>query len=163
MSDLAGVPLPADEVIDGKSLGDVLRKGGAASVRDAALSVFARCPSNGGNFGPFKTNASEFWKNNPCEMVDRSQIPWMGYSIRTADWRYTEWAAWDGQLLKPDFSQSLAGRELYPHKGDDGTDYDAYENVNFVEESKYSAVVDKLSKQLREMIAHGYGEELLVA
>jgi len=167
MSDLAGIPLPANEAIDGNSLGDVVRKGGDASVRDVALSVFARCPKIGGNnkdFGPFSTNASEFWQNNYCELVDRSQIPWMGYSIRTADWRYTEWAAWDGKLLKPDFSKPLAGRELYGHTGDHGTqcDYDAYENVNLANHGNYSSTVAELSKQLRKMVAHGEGEEPLV-
>merc|ERR1712224_395054 len=157
-----GLPDEAAESwpIDGKSLGDVIRSGGDGSVRDAALSVFPRCPKIGGNqhdFGPFNTNASEFWKDNFCEMVDRSMIPWMGYSIRTEHWRYTEWAAWDGKLLKPDFSKPLAGRELYAHTGDDGTDYDAFENENLAELSKYSATVDELSKQLRKMVADIHG------
>lgn len=158
MSDLAGVPLPDEAAetwpIDGKSLGDILRNSDDASVNEAVLSVFPRCPKvggNGKNFGPFNQNASEFWEDNHCEMVDRSMIPWMGYSIRTEDWRYTEWAAWDGKLLKPDFSKPLAGRELYAHTGDDGTNYDAFENENLAGLGNYSAVVDGLSKKLRSM------------
>lgn len=34
------------------------------------------------------SNASMYWKNNDCEFIDRSQIPIMGYSIRTDRWRY---------------------------------------------------------------------------
>ena len=42
---------------------------------------------------------------------------YMGYSIRTSSWRYTEWAAWDGALLKPRWNVS-AGVELYDHAAD---------------------------------------------
>lgn len=170
MSDLAGVPLPDESAeawpVDGRSLGEVMRNGGDASIREAALSVFPRCPKIGGNgkkFGPFNANTSEFWQDNFCELVDRSMIPWMGYSIRTEEWRYTEWVAWDGQLLKPDFTKPLAGRELYAHSGDDGTDYDAFENENLADLAKYSATVDKLSGQLRKMVGDGDGEQLLWA
>ena len=36
------------------------------------------------------------------------------YSIRTADWRYTEWVAWDGVALRPTWS-ALNATELYAH------------------------------------------------
>ena len=53
----------------------------------------------------------------------------MGYSIRTQTWRFTEWYRWNGASLTPDWSDA-AGAELYSHAGDDGTDFDAFENVN---------------------------------
>ncbi len=31
----------------------------------------------------------------------RSLFTHMGYSIRTSDWRYSEWWEWDGELLRP--------------------------------------------------------------
>lgn len=156
-ADLSGAGLPDGEHIDGKSLGDVVRSGGNKTVRPAALSQFARCPKASGNngdiFGPFSTNQSNFWEANWCELVDRSQIPWMGYSMRTDRWRYTEWAAWDGAHLRPDWSH-LAGRELYDHFGDDGTDYDKWENVNLADDPKHAEDVSMLSKQLHDLVMH---------
>lgn len=155
-ADLAGISLPKGEKIDGTSLGPIMRAGGNASVRTAALSQFARCPKQNGNnknFGPWSTDPKTFWKDNWCELVDRSMIPWMGYSMRTDRWRYTEWAAWDGKKLKPDWSKPLAGRELYDHEGDDGTDYDAFENKNLAEDPKYKKIVKQLSSQLHDLVA----------
>ena len=39
----------------------------------------------------------------------------MGYSIRTAAWRYTEWVAWNGTTLTPIWA-AITARELYDHQ-----------------------------------------------
>ena len=46
-----------------------------------------------------------------------------------SSFRYTEWVRWDGVLLP--IWDNLIGRELL-HVGDDGTDFDGFENVNEV-------------------------------
>lgn len=48
-------------------------------------------------------------------MTDRLDVPWMGYSMRTPEFRYTEWAKWDGKTQTADWTR-LAGRELYDHR-----------------------------------------------
>ena len=40
-----------------------------------------RCPAD-------TSNASMYWKSNACLMTDRTLFPFMGYSLRTAEWRY---------------------------------------------------------------------------
>ena len=156
-ADLAGITVPADEQIDGTSLGPILRGPDNVTVREAALSQFPRCPTLGDDFGPWETDTSKFWEHNWCETVDRSMIPWMGYSIRTKRWRYTEWAAWNGKELRADWSKPLAGRELYDHQGDDGSDFNAFENHNLANASEYASTVAALSKQLRALVAHPDG------
>ena len=54
--------------------------------------------------------------------------------------RYTEWVRWDGAKLLPIWD-NLIGRELYSHVGDDGTDFDGFENVNEVNSAPPEVVV----------------------
>ena len=96
----------------------------AAALKPWALSQYMRCPAD-------TSNASMFWKGNACLMTDRTLFLFMGYSVRTAEWRYTEWTVWNGTSLRPEWGAAgLIGRELYSHVGDDGTDFDAFENRN---------------------------------
>ena len=87
VSDLSGLPLPAGEKLDGKSLKPVLMKPStdptdpvAEGLKPWALSQYMRCPAD-------RSNASMFWKSNKCLMTDRTMFPFMGYSLRTPQWR----------------------------------------------------------------------------
>ena len=88
---------------------------------------------------------------NWCEFTDRVDIPWMGFSMRTAQFRYTEWAAWDGATQRPNWSV-LAGRELYDHSHADNNDFDATENVNLAEDASHASTVAQLSAQLHALV-----------
>ena len=159
MADLAGLKLPTgdDLPLDGQSVGWALRAQSqsdlrrleASKGRAAALSVYARCPLSPDQ-EHWITNTSEMWMNNWCEFVDRSAMPWMGYSMRTSEWRYTEWVRWDGDTLSPDWTVK-AGVELYDHNGDNGTSFDTHENVNIAVD--HPDVVARLSKQLHSLVA----------
>ncbi len=59
-----------------------------------------------------------------------------GYSIRTPDFRYTEWLK-PGKENVPQW-EKIVGRELYDHVKDPG------ENRNCAEEERYAQVVRKL-------------------
>eukprot|EP00051_Salpingoeca_urceolata_P013734 m.173830 g.173830 ORF g.173830 m.173830 type:complete len:732 (-) comp17879_c0_seq2:80-2275(-) len=148
MSSLARIPLPAGEVVDGKDLSPVLRDPDnatlAAALKPYALSQYMRCP-------PDTVNASNFWKKNNCLMTDRVQFPFMGYTLRTAEWRYTEWFRWNGETLSVHWNETV-GVELYSHVGDTGEDFDGWENVN--EAAHNPDVQHKLAKQLRDVVQH---------
>jgi hypothetical protein len=48
-----------------------------------------------------------------CRYVDRSQMQFMGYSLRVPEWRYTEWRRWNARELQADWSEAgLVGVEL---------------------------------------------------
>eukprot|EP01043_Picozoa_sp_COSAG02_P051279 COSAG02_NODE_5378_length_4383_cov_2.451807_3_plen_72_part_00 len=59
---------------------------------------------------------------------------------------------WDGAKLLPIWGE-LIGRELYSHVGDDGTDFDGFENVNEVETAPH-AVVAGLQATLHAVVAN---------
>lgn len=148
LCDLAGVPLPDGEVLDGQSIVPLLKDPTLEQTKGFALSMFPRCPSS--------TDPSEFWKDNKCEFVERSKIPYMGFTLRTPEWRYTEWVEWNGTSLSPIWDRSV-GTELYPHKADGTCDtsgkindcMDNWENSNAL--GKYSHIAANLSKTLHEL------------
>jgi len=153
MCDLAGVGMPVgSNQLDGTSLGWVL-EGSRGQGKAAVLTQYPRCPLNA-TTGTWITDPAQMWQNNWCEFVDRSEIPWMGYSLRTAEYRYTEWAAWNGTALAPMWS-SLAGVELYDHRNDTGRCFDCTENSNLAHVPAFASVAAGLSKQLRAMVHDG--------
>ena len=68
--------------------------------------------------------------------MKRVDIKYMGYSIRTDDWRYTVWLPFNGTANRGIWNanardgDSALMEELYSHRGDNGTDFDAFENEN---------------------------------
>jgi len=62
--------------------------------------------------------------------VANAHLDFMGLSVRTDAWRFTMWYPWDKVNKQPEWGADAVPRELYNHTGDDGTDFDAFENVN---------------------------------
>jgi arylsulfatase A-like enzyme len=145
---LAGVPLPAGEALDGQSLLPALAAAAAglpapADLRGHALSVYPRCPAD-------TANASEMWRSNDCLYVERSQFFAMGLTLRTAEFRYTEWRRWNGSALAPQWVAPPVGVELYNHTGDTGEDFDApFEVQNLAGVAEYAGICKALAAQLR--------------
>jgi iduronate 2-sulfatase len=114
LAELAGLPSP-EAGVDGTSLAPLLRDVGAESAmrvsKPAAFGQHARCLRNASDgYKPI----DPFTVADSCTMTPRDQLDWMGYSIRTDDWRYTAWVKWDGSTLQPEWT-SVNATELYPH------------------------------------------------
>jgi iduronate 2-sulfatase len=62
-------------------------------------------------------------------------LRYQGYSVRVDEWRYTAWMKFDGVNNSGLWDEPLVGEELYSHANDAGTDFDAFENVNVVEQN----------------------------
>jgi iduronate 2-sulfatase len=88
-----------------------------------------------------------------CFHVERTLIDFIGYSMRTTRYRYTEWLHFNGTILHGDFSRRV-GRELYDHEHDDGGnhDFDKFENENVVEDPANAQLVS----QLHDMLVKGF-------
>ena len=91
--------------------------------------------------------------DNSCLEVERTSFTWMGYSMRTDRFRYTEWVRWNGSTLSPVWSDRVSV-ELYDHQGDDGawTDPDRFENVN-----QYSSAPLDLRALLSAQLHEAFG------
>ena len=125
---------PAFEAPSGGGAGGV---GAALGLKTAAYSQMARCPAKG-TLGP----------ESACNSVQRTDIGYMGLSVRVDGWRYTAWAKFNGTLNRADFD-TLLGEELYDHRGDTNTDFNAFENTNVVSDPENAATRSTLLGLLR--------------
>ena len=124
LTDLAGLPPPNAEphlAKDSKSAVALFSDPGVAGLRTASFSQYPRC----GDAGPAVEQGS-------CNIVDKHEFKYMGYSVRTAAWRYTAWMPWVATALSVDWKATPYAEELYDHALDDGTDFNAFENENLV-------------------------------
>ena len=149
--DLAGLPPPVD-VNDGTSVALAFQSnGGDHRGKDAAFMQYPRClksqrsASRGKRASSLQQpllwppSLSDFDDHNPCTTGKqglRSAFGWMGYSIRTVEWRYTVWLPWNGTTQTADWEvlkDVRPGRyeELYAHgpRGQNGTaDWHSFDN-----------------------------------
>jgi hypothetical protein len=165
--DALGVPLPAsdDVPIDGVSLMPLLKDparydSATGAGKDVALSTFPRCKHGAMPiYGSRGEGTTPGGGDNTCLDVERTDFTWMGYTMRTERWRYTEWVKWNGTALAPIWGDdALHSRELYDHAEDTGewTDPNVnLENVNLAFGPGANAtLIAALSKQLHS--AHGF-------
>ena len=81
----------------------------------------------------------------------------MGYTIRSPEWRYTEWVGYDNVTYTPKWAQHYPGsrpgetiwRELFDHRGDIGSNWQDFEHVNVAEDPNNAAIVATLSAALK--------------
>lgn len=109
LCELAGIE--RDPALEGVSLAPQLRDPGTPA-KDAAFSQFLR---------------HGIWR-------DPSGRDYMGYAVRTEEFRYVEWFDYE--------TKECAARELYDHRGDDE------ENENIVGDEEYADIVRALSGML---------------
>jgi iduronate 2-sulfatase len=167
LASLAGLPADAIESnVDGKDVSALLDDP-TQTLKTAAYSQYSRCPGlrnfpalpgpvgspagKGWNWPGGQRDAAgniEGWYMNNCEGVPSHNITYMGYTVRTATFRYTEWFPWDGAQCKAIWSATVEEadptmRELYSHEGQHSypLDFDSFENVNLALEPSHASVV----------------------
>ena len=94
------------------------------------------------SFAPLLENRTRPWKTaafsqflREGKWVAPDGVEYMGYSIRTALYRYVEWVRWD--------TKEFATRELYDQQSDPD------ENTNLAEQPEYREIVQTLSQRLQ--------------
>ena len=156
---LCGLQLPPAEVkaapLAGQDLSPLLSDPAASLTKTWALSQFPRCHNKDAD------NKADYPWSGEClqgPAAIRTDIPYMGYTLRTDEYRYTEWAAWNGLQLAPDWDNITIGeqtnRELYDHRAQtcvSAASFDG-EDANVVE-SADPALVKKLSSMLHKIVA----------
>lgn len=145
--DLAGIPPPANDSfpLAGESLVPLLLNPSLPTLpnRSIARSTYARCPKTG----------QPIYNDACIHTVERTAFPFMGYTIRTVDWRFTAFFAWNGSSLSPARPTDVATVELYDHRmdvpGSAGFEAaDFYEDINVADANP--GVVQTLLAQLEE-------------
>ena len=123
LCDLAHVKIP--ENLDGKSLVPAMKKP-AVALKEFAVSQYPRSAEKG-----------------EYERLGYAKAEYMGYSIRTMQYRYTIWMK--GQFRSNmHFNKDLiVGSELYDYKKDPD------ETVNVAEKKEYAAILKKLKKNMQ--------------
>ena len=150
LAGLAGLPPPPD--VDGVDLSTLFTNPNPDQPPkpNVAFSESPRCAPPDAPWTPEHTCGGG-WSHQgnetcpspqSCVNTPRHRFTIMGYSVRTDEWRYTEWVWWDGAALAGDFGRAAAGIELYSHSGDTEEDFDLYENENVA--SANPAVLKKL-------------------
>merc|ERR1712137_45896 len=158
VAELVGVPVDnSQESIDGTSWAHLLDHTSGSHLQ-AAFSQYPRCWPDG-----MKGDPAAFDKMVRCTAVEKTDFAYMGYSIRTERWRYTEWAAWDGATLRPNWND-IAGIELYDHDGDSPEDskrsFELLENTNVA--GDHPDVVEQLSRQLHKFVASQGAQRVVI-
>jgi hypothetical protein len=163
--------------VEGMDLSPVFSSPGAAApVRSAAFSQMARCPA-AGTLGPESAcNSVKLvdiaYMGYSVRVDDWRYTAWMSFNgtANRADWgsvpvpvpvpvpRDDAGAAagaragaggGSGRLVGAG-QKGLVGEELYSHEGDDGKDFDAFENENLAAQPAHKATRDELFAMLRE-------------
>ena len=82
---------------------------------------------------------------------------YMGYSVRSAQWRMTQWFPWNSTALCPQWaSEVVAMRELYDHQHDTAMyDMDGFENDNVADDPVHHNVAANLSAVIRANFGEG--------
>eukprot|EP00040_Diaphanoeca_grandis_P000104 m.14376 g.14376 ORF g.14376 m.14376 type:complete len:531 (-) comp10107_c0_seq1:362-1954(-) len=128
--DLIGLPIPPE--LQGKSWVPLLR----SATAEGKAAVFSQYP-----------HYSQAHKHAV-----------MGYTMRTEEWRYTEWLftncsssenCLSNASVTPQW-QHVVGTELYDHQGNNFSSFGAYENVNLANQTQYASLVQQLHTQLVE-------------
>jgi len=135
----AGLPM-AKEGLEGRSLASVITAPPSKGTgnRQYAFSQFAKDGKN---------------LEGVAQWVHRSGIEAMGYSVRSDNWRLTEWVRWDQHSWKPLWDQQV-GLELYDHEGDFGQDFDrASPTRNLAADVQHAGIIRELRQALRDQFA----------
>jgi iduronate 2-sulfatase len=164
-AELAGIAVTADahESIEGSSYASLFATGAKPSkmvwtnTHNASFTQYPRCGETINADG-----SPGFQAPIRCASVSKEKFVFMGYSMRTTRWRYTEWAPWNGAKLKPEWCADPTVKnalvELYDHEGDSlaagavgQKTWDDFENVNVA--SQNEDLVKELSQRLRAFYA----------
>ena len=129
LAELAGIPTTAIEsTVQGTSFAPLMVGAEIDIIRggEVALSQMTRCKKG-------TENGTQTRGYDPCAKTvgEAMGYTYMGYSVRSAEWRFTLWAEWNGTSLCPEWNNAANKIELYDHRRDmEAANFDDFENIN---------------------------------
>ena len=90
----------------------------------------------------------------PCDVVPREldEVSVMGYSMRTLDFRYTQYIPFIRPQRLPNFSAPIFAEELYDHRNAQPGDLGHQELVNFASNITYSSILENFRKEMKSFL-----------
>ncbi|XP_065185732.1 iduronate 2-sulfatase-like [Sycon ciliatum] len=145
VADLAGLPTPSTCPEDSSNV--------LLCTEGASFAPLLK-PALGEDAAPQKWKSAAFSQyprpaDQPQENSDLphlANITVMGYSMRTLQYRYTRWMAFDNTAFRANWSD-VRGEELYAHAGSHGDE--TGEDKNLAGDSGFADVVAELADKLR--------------
>ena len=146
-SELAGLSVPElcprnsssiDFCTEGVSLVKLIKESAESKKKNEKLSLHWKSAA----FSQYP-RPSDYPQHN-SDLPKLADIKIMGYSMRTVDYRYTEWVGFNHSLFGPKWDDVHA-KELYFYDSSDGL-----ENHNQASNKKYQGLVQKLSEKLHK-------------
>lgn len=104
---------------------------------------------DGPSHNPIMCNRGGNWEWNKYN--DRT---YMGYSLRTDEWRYTVWVPWNTTTYSAMWDQPFGGEELYDHRDprcNEKGNFDLCETHNLASDASLAEVKDELYAKLRSI------------
>jgi iduronate 2-sulfatase len=148
LAELAGIEVPTTKYgdrhapIEGTSIVSALT---GENKKAAAFSQYPRRVKD----------EAQPWAHNSVDHDEPETFTHMGYSIRTDEWRYTEWYTWNNETFVADFDEGVYASELYDYRGVDSStiDYDVVENENVADAEANADTVAQLNQLLLKQFA----------
>eukprot|EP00039_Didymoeca_costata_P024040 m.9058 g.9058 ORF g.9058 m.9058 type:complete len:519 (+) comp4000_c0_seq1:127-1683(+) len=143
--DLSGLSYGSIQAsVDGKSLKPLLN-GSSENLNEVAQSQFPRCYAAINKTQP--TWLPRFDRTD-CQDIPRSLFDYMGYSVRSTAFRYTEWRRWNGTALDAFWDDVHVDMELYDHRSE--PDPFGTESINLAYNNEYSETLKTMQGYLRK-------------
>ena len=160
LDELAGIPLPAHDSkpVQGVSLVQAMNgsQGGNGTIYQYAFSQFAKSGTGGAWDGKQWGTCMGCFPTGQPAGTGGGAANFMGFSVRSSSWRYTEWIPYNKTGGFPEWSHGAAAWELYDHRLDKGDSFDDFENANMANDTSAAAVAARsvLAAALRAQFEH---------
>ena len=159
LDELAGIPLPAHDskAVQGTSLVQAMQgSGGNGTMYQYAFSQFAKSGSGGAWDGKQWGTCMDCFPTGQPAGTGGGAANFMGFSVRSSDWRYTEWIPYNRTGGFPEWASGAAATELYDHRTDHGDSFDDFENANMANDTSAVAAAARteLAAALRAQFEH---------
>ena len=132
-----------------------------ATPREFAITQTLKCAHNRyANFDPrtvsVLTDADKdyLWYDRiwfDCDTENKTttlEVPMMGYSMRTLEYRYTLWLLVDRAKLMPVWTVPFLAEELYDHRGESLSDLGRLETENVAGVASYKTALTRMRDEL---------------
>ena len=147
--------------LQGRSLAPFILGQKPQAPREFALSQVLKCAlTRFANYDPRKPfKLSDEDKNYlryhqqwfDCDISNKTttlEVPIMGYSMRTLEYRYNLWLLVDREKLMPMWTVPFIGEELYDHRGESLSDLGLLETENVAAVASYETVLTRMRDRL---------------